>query len=292
MPTTTPQKGIHQSNAYPHHCVVMGNPIAHSKSPLIHEAFAHQVGLPLTYRRLLCADETSFVASVRAFFLGGGLGINVTLPFKECAHALCLAEGKLSAYAKAAGAVNTLMMHDGILYGDNTDGRGLVADLAAKGIDLQGKSVAILGAGGAARGSILPLLQAGATLEIFNRTLAKAQALCLEFDNCPAVPHLATPPIAKPLTAQALSGQFDLIINATSAGTTGQHLLPPDAKIKTTAAYDMMYGKDTEFLRHFADAITFDGTGMLINQAALAFELWTGIPSARLDLPSVARLIG
>lgn len=270
-----------------HHCIVIGNPIAHSKSPDIHHAFARQAGINLHYARQLCPDNMdSFTAVVQAFFAGGGLGANVTLPFKEMAYQLCMDTGILSDGARMAGAVNTLALTDGKLFGDNTDGRGLVADLLSKGAVLDGATVAILGAGGATRGAILPLLQAGAHLTIFNRTLAKAEQLVGDF--APFIRDGQTLS-ADTLSPSALTGAFDVIINATSAGTTGQALELANTDITARTAYDMMYGKDTEFLSHFRaqGAECFDGFGMLLNQAALAFELWTGVAADSLDLGAV-----
>lgn len=255
-----------------HHFIVIGNPISHSKSPQIHHAFARQVGIDIRYERQFCpADKESFKAVVEAFFNGGGRGANVTLPFKEWAYELC---DHLSDHAKSAKAVNTLMLQDGKLYGDNTDGRGLVADLMAKRVALSAKNVAIFGAGGATLGVMLPLLETGANLTIFNRTLAKAERLVDEFS-----PFLQTNQslTAETLTPDNLTGTYDIIINATSTSTTGQSLdLASTDIVCTDTAYDMMYGKPSEFLTHFSHARTFDGMGMLINQAKLAFELWTG----------------
>lgn len=256
-----------------YHFIVIGNPISHSKSPVIHTAFARSLGLDISYHRQFCpADKESFKAVVEAFFCGGGTGANITLPFKEWAYELC---DTLSSHAKSAKAVNTLAIRDGKLFGDNTDGRGLVADLTTKGVDLTSKNVAIFGAGGATLGAMLPLLQAGANITIFNRTLVKAERLVVEFS-----PFLQPNQTlcAKILTTQNLTGVYDVIINATSASTTGQSLdLAHTDIICTDTAYDMMYGKSSEFLTHFAGQVqTFDGMGMLINQAKLAFELWTG----------------
>lgn len=268
-----------------HHFIVIGNPISHSKSPLIHHEFARQLGLHVHYERQFCPnDEQSFGAVVEAFFKGGGMGANVTLPFKEVAWQLCQDEGELSNLAHMAGAVNTLAIKNGKLYGDNTDGRGLVADLLSKNINLKGATVAMLGAGGATRGAILPLLDAGANIAIFNRTPDRAIKLVSDFDA----------PSNQTLSAHALAdlgGEFDLIINATSAGTNNQSLtLPPN--LSTGHAYDMMYGKETEFLAHFrGKSICHDGMGMLIHQALLAFELWTGADVSQVDLKAVATLI-
>lgn len=257
-----------------YHFMVIGNPVAHSKSPQLHQAFAKQAGIHITYHRQFCADDfCSFLAVVESFFNGGGTGINVTVPFKEKAFHLCEAVGELSEFARMAGAVNTLAIKNGKLYGDNTDGRGLVADLLSKGVDLADKNIAILGAGGATCGAILPLLQAGVTnIAIFNRTLEKAQHLVDIFTPFATNQHL----FAKPLTTQDLTGYFDVIINATSAGTTGQCLGLEQTDMITNVAYDMMYGKQTEFLEHFNhQAVCYDGLGMLIHQGALSFKLWT-----------------
>ncbi len=260
------------------HFIVIGNPISHSKSPQIHYVFAESVGLSIRYSRQLCPDDAaSFSAVVEAFFHGGGIGANVTLPFKEIAHQLCADTGALSDDAKAAGAVNTLMMRDGALYGDNTDGRGLVADLLSQGVNLNGAKVAILGAGGATRGAILPLSAAGAKLSIFNRTVARAQKLAHDFPTADISALGLDAFIHTPM-------DFDVIINATSATTTGQAL--DFGGLSARFAYDMMYGKPSAFLSHFAalGADTSDGYGMLIQQARLAFTLWTG---AAVDLDKV-----
>lgn len=248
--------------------IVIGNPINHSKSPELHHAFAQSVNLPISYTRQYCPDDAeSFLAVVQAFFAGGGTGANVTLPFKELAYQLCQQDGKLSERAFDAKAVNTLYLQDGVLYGDNTDGIGLVQDLLTKGVMLDQAVVGIIGAGGATRGVIRPLLNAGAKIVIYNRTIDKARALVEQF----AHQHLT----AQPLDALA-DTQFDLMINATSATTHGQSLPLQNCQAKT--AYDMMYGKPSAFLAHFAaqNARCIDGLGMLVQQAALAFEIWTG----------------
>ena len=249
------------------HFIVIGNPISHSKSPDIHTAFARLVGIDISYRCQFCSDDfDSFKAVIEAFFHGGGVGANVTLPFKEMAFDICQEVGTLSEYAKNAGAVNTLALKNGTLFGDNTDGQGLVADLVNHGVDLYNKKVAILGAGGATRGVILPLVQRGARVSVFNRTPSKAHILAQNF-------------ITQGITINAhalddLTGHFDVIINATSATTTGQTLDLGD--VSADVAYDMMYGKPSAFLKHFYHAQQIDGMGMLINQARLSFELWTG----------------
>lgn len=244
-----------------YHFIVIGNPINHSKSPQIHQAFARALALDISYQRQFCPDDkASFHAVIEAFFAGGGQGANVTLPFKTWAFELC---DELSEHAQAAQAVNTLMLKNNKLYGDNTDGRGLVADLSNKNITLAKKRVAILGAGGATRGVIQPLLQAGAQVDIFNRTKQKAVALSADFDGQIGAYGL-----------DELAGDYELIINATSATTTGQTLAL--GAVQAPIAYDMMYGKPSEFLASFKTASCFDGFGMLICQAKLSFELWTG----------------
>ena len=268
------------------HFIVIGNPIAHSKSPEIHEVFANQTGCAIRYGRQYCPDDAaSFTAVVEAFFQGGGVGANVTVPFKQLAYDLCLAQGGVSEHARIAGAVNTLLLNQDMLnngaavnealYGDNTDGQGLVNHIKSLGWQLQGARVALIGAGGAARGAILPLIQAGIeTLTIANRTMSKAADLVAELSV--ASPSIDAHKITSCTTAE-LSGHFDVIINATSIGLSGE-ILPLSDNLSCNQAYDMMYGRELPFLQHFAarGAQTSDGYGMLIGQAALSFERWTG----------------
>ena len=246
---------------------VFGHPIAHSKSPQIHAAFARQTGQDMTYEAIL-APLDSFAASIAQFVAAGGRGANVTVPFKEEAFKLA---DRLSPRAQRAGAVNTLSFDaDGIL-GDNTDGAGLVADLTRNlHCAFAGKRILLLGAGGAARGVIEPLLeQQPAELVIANRTVSRAQELAELFDRG-----------VRAVGFDAADTPFDLVINATAASLAGE--LPPlSPRIFTagTLAYDMMYGRDTPFLS-FArgyGATTADGLGMLIEQAAEAFYLWRGV---------------
>jgi len=246
---------------------VFGHPIAHSKSPLIHAAFARQTAQDMTYEAIL-APLDGFAASVAAFVAAGGRGANVTVPFKEEAYRLA---SRLTPRAEHAGAVNTLVFgSDGIL-GDNTDGAGLVADLTRNlQRTLNGRRILLLGAGGAARGVIEPLLdQQPAALVIANRTVSRAQELAEQFGRG-----------VRASGFEALDGAFDLVINATAASLAGE--LPPlSPRIFTadTLAYDMMYGRDTPFLA-FAraqGAATADGLGMLVEQAAEAFHLWRGV---------------
>jgi shikimate dehydrogenase len=257
------------------HFIVIGNPIAHSKSPEIHLVFAAQAGIDIRYQRQYCPDNAdSFNAVIEAFFNGGGGGANVTVPFKQVAYDICLTRGGLSEHAKVAGAVNTLLLKDNALYGDNTDGQGLVNHIMSLGWSLKQARVAIIGAGGAARGVILPLIQAGiGQLTIANRTISKAQTLVAELSAASATINKH---VIDTCRMAELTGQFDLIINATSIGLSGE-LLPLADDLNGHYAYDMMYGRELPFLQHFAarDAQTSDGYGMLIGQAALSFERWT-----------------
>ncbi|WP_350655660.1 shikimate dehydrogenase [Psychrobacter sp. S1-30-MNA-CIBAN-0213] len=268
------------------HFIVIGNPIAHSKSPEIHQVFAAQAGIDISYQRQYCPDDNaSFGAVVKAFFNGGGVGANVTVPFKQVAYALCESQGGLSEHARVAGAVNTLLLKSdesqkdhlqkiNALYGDNTDGQGLVNHIISLGWPLAQARVAIIGAGGAARGVILPLIQAGiGQLTIANRTLNKAEVLVEELS---AASDAINKHAIETCATTELTGQFDLIINATSIGLSGD-TLPIADDLNCHYAYDMMYGRALPFLQHFAarGAQTSDGYGMLIGQAALSFERWT-----------------
>lgn len=252
------------------HYAVFGNPIAHSKSPYIHAAFARQTGQDLDYTALL-APLDGFVECVTAFRAGGGAGANVTLPFKEQAYALATCR---SARAEAAGAVNTLHFRDGQIYGDNTDGAGLVADLTRNlGVELKGRRILLLGAGGAARGVIQPLLECGpSALFIANRTPKRAVELAARFLHAGPVQGGGY---------DALSGlTYDIIINATAASLAGElPPLPEGIFAADSLAYDMMYGQDTPFLKlaRQAGARCADGLGMLVEQAAEAFFLWRGV---------------
>ena len=194
---------------------VIGNPIEQSRSPELHHAFAEKTGIDLQYsKRLVPLDD--FSDSVADFFSQGGVGMNVTVPFKEQAFAQC---GVLTERAKIAKAVNTLWMQDGVLHGDNTDGQGLVDAIRALGWNLEHSDILIIGAGGATRGVIYPLVQAGAKkIVIANRTLARAEQLVADLQA--AVPQAKLQAMA--LTD--LTGQFDLAINATSASLTGDAL--------------------------------------------------------------------
>lgn len=258
------------------HFIVIGNPIAHSKSPEIHQVFANQSGMDISYQRQYCPDAAeSFYAVIEAFFNGGGVGANITVPFKQRAYAYCQTHGGLSEHAKVAGAVNTLLIKNKVLHGDNTDGQGLVNHISSLGWPLTDARVAIIGAGGAARGIILPLIQAGiGALTMANRTVSKAESLVTELSDASSTIDSRD---INTCAINELTGNFDLIINATSIGLSGDTLLLSD-HLNSHYAYDLMYGQALPFLQHFAQrgAQTSDGYGMLIGQAALSFERWTG----------------
>jgi shikimate dehydrogenase len=252
--------------------VVMGNPIGHSKSPLIHRLFAEQTGQALDYTTLLAPLE-DFAACAREFFREGR-GANVTVPFKEDAFRLA---DSLTERAQRAGAVNTLSKQaDGRLLGDNTDGAGLVRDLTVNaGFSLEGKRILLLGAGGAVRGALEPLLaEAPSSLIIANRTVEKAELLAELFADLGPVSASGFDWLREPV---------DLIINATSASLSGD--VPPIAgsliEPGKTFCYDMMYGKEpTSFCRWAEEhgaAVVMDGLGMLAEQAGEAFFLWRGV---------------
>lgn len=254
---------------------VIGNPIAHSKSPAIHAAFAAQTGQTLSYEAIL-GPLDAFADSVRAFRDAGGRGMNVTVPFKL--EAFALAERR-SPRAQAAGAVNTLAFDAAGIFGDNTDGAGLVRDLTHNlACALAGRRILLLGAGGAARGALLPLLaESPATLTLANRTLTRAEALVADFG-----PH-ARPGQLAASSFDALAGRhFDVVINATAASLADEApALPHGLYAPGALAYDMMYGRgDTPFLgaaRRDDAARLADGLGMLVEQAAESFLLWRGV---------------
>lgn len=255
---------------------VIGNPVAHSKSPLIHAAFARQTGQTLNYEALR-APLDGFAATVEAFRRAGGRGLNVTVPFKLEAHALATTR---SPRAEAAGAVNTLAFQpDGTILGDNTDGAGLVRDLTANlGCPLAGRAILLLGAGGAARGAVLPLLgEKPARLVIANRSQDKAEGLARRF-----APDAGACALSASSFADLAGQHFDVVINATSASLgDAAPAVPPGLHAPGALAYDMMYGKgDTPFLaaaRADGAARLADGLGMLVEQAAESFQLWRGV---------------
>ncbi|HTT08968.1 MAG TPA: shikimate dehydrogenase [Gammaproteobacteria bacterium] len=271
MPTTAPWQLPAGVDCY----AVVGNPVAHSKSPRIHQAFAKQTGQSLVYLAQ-AIEPGDFVAAVAEFQRLGGKGLNVTLPFKLEAHALC---ARRSERAEQSGAVNTLWFErDGRICGDNTDGIGLMRDLTMNhGMAVAGRKVLLLGAGGAAQG-ILPALLAErpAKLTIANRTFSRARALAGR------VP-LAERGMIDVLPMEALAGRaFNLIINATAASLAGElPPLPDDVLHRGGDCYDMMYADEpTVFMQwglRYGAARSVDGLGMLVEQAAESFYLWRGI---------------
>ena len=257
---------------------VFGNPVGHSLSPRIHSLFAAQTGQDIDYQAILAGRE-AFVAAVREF-LGAGAGpargANVTVPFKEDAFRLA---ARRTPRAQAAGAVNTLSFEADAIIGDNTDGAGLVRDLEHNlDCDPTGRRILLLGAGGAARGVILPLLlESPAELVIANRTEATAVRLALEFQ--PPGRAAGVRPVGTGFAG--LSGRtFDLVINATSAGLSGAALPIPDSVFaRGCVAYEMVYGRQTPFMTEAqaTGARVADGLGMLVEQAAEAFFIWRGV---------------
>ncbi|MDG2914883.1 shikimate dehydrogenase [Bisgaard Taxon 10/6] len=251
---------------------VWGNPVKHSKSPQIHKIFAEQTQQNMEYEAIL-GDPERFEIELLSFFANGAKGCNITAPFKERAYDLA---DEYSERALAAEACNTLKRLDnGCLYADNTDGAGLVSDLARLGWLKPDQSVLILGAGGAAKGVLLPLLRARQNITVSNRTLAKAQHLVdkfLSYGNIRAV-GLSDIPRQK----------FDLVINATSLGLQGKTLnIDPEILRLAGAVYDMQYAKDkdTPFValaKSLGVQNISDGFGMLVGQAAHSFYLWRGV---------------
>jgi shikimate dehydrogenase len=251
----------------PDRYAVLGNPIGHSKSPLIHAAFARQTGQDIVYEAKL-APLDGFTQAAITFAVEGGRGANVTVPFKEEAFRLAT---QLSERAAKAEAVNTLTFKGDKILGDNTDGAGLVRDIRDNlRFDLSGKRILLMGAGGAARGVIQPLLEANpAKLTVVNRTEEKAHLLRDFFNSIETGGY-----------ADLQGRQFDLVINATSSGLSDQLPPLPDSVFADGAlAYDMMYGRETPFMRFAREhgAAVADGLGMLVEQAAEAFFIWRGV---------------
>ena len=255
---------------------VVGNPIGHSKSPFIHARFAEQTGEPIEYAHLL-APIDGFVPHVRAFIDAGGRGLNVTVPFKLEAHALAT---KLSPRAAAAGAVNTLRFEAGEIYGDNTDGFGLVRDIEVNlATPLKGARILLLGAGGAARGVVLPMLErAPHTLTIINRTAVKANELVDQFGEAAGEAGCR---LTGGGSTSTEPGAYDVIINATAGSLDAEVPECDDGAFASgTLAYDMMYGaQPTVFMQHAQTlgARAADGLGMLVEQAAESFYIWRGV---------------
>ncbi|MDQ6917491.1 MAG: shikimate dehydrogenase [Pseudomonadota bacterium] len=253
---------------------VIGNPVAHSKSPSIHEAFALQTGQDMSYERLL-APFGEFAATAQRFVAEGGRGLNVTVPFKLDAYALA---AQRSVRAQEAQACNTLAWRDGSWYADNTDGVGLMRDLTHNlGQSLSGRDILLLGAGGAARGILGPLLASmPRSVVLVNRTARRADEL--------AAAYAQRGPVASMSSPQLSGREFQVVINATSVGVSGEvpeSLWPASAFAPGAIAYDLVYADTpTPFLRwalQHGAARTADGLGMLIEQAAESFALWRGV---------------
>lgn len=250
---------------------VVGNPVSHSKSPLIHRMFAEQTGQDISYEALL-APMDGFASTIERLRREGYKGCNVTVPFKFEAYKLA---SRLSAHADMARAVNTLKFDGVAILGDNTDGAGLIRDIEHNlHISLHNRSVLLVGAGGAASGVMFPLLHTGARLTIVNRTAEKARELA-------AIASRYSDSVSGYGFDDIAEQQFDLVINATAA-SLNESILPlaPRVMESATLAYDMMYGHDTLFMKlareHGAATVT-DGLGMLVEQAAESFFIWRGI---------------
>ena len=278
----------HQEPGAPTRYAVIGSPIAHSKSPLIHSLFAEQTKQHLTYEAIEVL-EAEFVSFVNAFFESGGGGLNVTLPHKERAFALAEVT---TPRASLARAVNTLSLNKaGQLEGDNTDGAGLLNDLYLNHkVSIESKRLLILGAGGATRGvlaAIADLANKPAAITVANRTPAKATALASDFASRLAI------------TASGYDAldeqQFDVIINGTSASLGGElPPVPPSVIAPDCCCYDMMYAAEPTLFLKWAKAQgaaqAIDGLGMLVGQAALAFTRWRGIEPTTADVIQALRV--
>lgn len=249
--------------------VVIGNPIEHSLSPEIHLAFGADVGIHLSYEKLY-AETDKFESAAQAFFTNGGIGMNVTAPFKQDAFAF---SAECDAAAIAAGAVNTIHAENDAFFGYNTDGIGLVRDLERLGWDLEDSRTLILGAGGAAQGVIQPLLEAGASLTVANRTYSRAETLQKRFSAISIVAF------------DKLDGGWDIVIDATAAGWQRERLPLATWIFEDARCYDLGYSRDgqTPFVSQVEStaAEVSDGLGMLVEQAAEAFRIWHGVVPQR-----------
>lgn len=253
---------------------VIGHPVDHSLSPEIHAAFARETGEDLVYERI-DAPPDGFDAAAAGFFDAGGRGVNVTVPFKAEAYVWC---ARASERATRAGVVNTLAVgDDGVIAGDNTDGVGLVRDLGGNlGVTLAGGRLLLVGAGGAVRGVLGPLLEAGpATVTIANRTAARAHELADAFADAGAIQGAS-------FEALAGTAPFDVVVNASAASLGGAVPPLPDGVLRPGGTvYDLMYGDSARpFLdwgRAAGAATAVDGLGMLVEQAAESFRIWRGV---------------
>jgi len=262
---------------------VMGNPIGHSFSPFIHIAFAEETNQLLSYNAIL-VEAGKFPKEVSRFFTKGGKGLNVTVPFKQEAWALAQ---DLSADAEIAGAVNTLFKdQDGRLQGHNTDGIGLIRDIKHNHkSSIKGKNVIVLGAGGAARGILLPLLRENPlSICIVNRTRSKAEELAVLFSNYGKVTVCGIEDLKEKKSKPA-----DWIFNASSASLQDElPAIPASMLSHNTTCYDLMYSQEEttfcKWARQTGAGKVFDGTGMLVEQAAESFYLWRGVRPTTLSV--------
>jgi shikimate dehydrogenase len=287
LPTQgTSRTPMQASAAEPDRYAIVGHPVGHSWSPFIHGMFSKQTGQAVTYRLLDLAPER-FRAGAIEFFTTGGKGLNVTVPHKQAAAELV---NELSPVADRAQAVNTISMRGNELIGDNTDGTGLLRDLTENlGFPVAGKTILILGAGGATRGILQPLLAAApAAVLVANRTRSRGEELVRSFKDLGAVRAVGLDSIP--------DTQFDLIINATSASLSGETVaLPNETVSSATLCYDMSYGKGETPFTSWAKAAgagqAVKGWGMLVEQAAESFLIWRGVrPDTRPVLQALARL--
>ena len=249
---------------------VIGNPIKHSLSPTIHEYFAHKLNINLSYEKIF-SDVDKFELELKKFFEAGGLGCNVTLPFKREAF---LFTEEQSDVAKITGAVNTISKKNGVYFGDNTDGSGFIRDLKKNiKFDIAGKEVLILGAGGASMG-IIPniFLEKPKSLRIFNRTLENAKSLVERFSSIGNINYIEK--------SDLIESKFDLIINATSQGMNQKSFDFTNRVFNDgSILYDLSYGNASKNIKDWAienKIQFFDGLGMLIEQAADSFLIWEG----------------
>ena len=258
----------------PDRYAVIGNPVDHSRSPQIHAEFARETGQDMVYGAIPSPIE-AFEVEVRRFGSSGGRGLNVTLPFKHRAYGLAT---RRTSRAEQARAVNTLVFQGAEIVGDNTDGVGLVRDLTANlRRALRSRRILLMGAGGASWGVCGPLLDRGpAELVIANRSMEKASALADHFRAC----HANGGTVSIAAYDELRGKQFDVVVNATSAGLDGtMPELPDDLFARDAFAYDMLYGKTTPFMAFAAarGAVVADGLGMLVEQAAESFHVWRGM---------------
>jgi shikimate dehydrogenase len=276
---------------------VIGNPIEHSLSPKIHEQFAKQTQQAIHYGKLF-SELGAFKETVDLFFARGGKGLNVTVPFKSQAFELCM---HLTQRAQAAGVVNILWQVEGVYFGDNSDGIGLVRDIENAGYPFAQQRVLLIGAGGAVQGVVLPILQMKPkSIVIVNRTLDKAKAIVERFMEHANVLDIELQAIS---TEQLLEdeGGFDRMINGTSAGLNDASPLSAElieklassSEPQAALAYDMVYGKETAFLKQMKQTgfNVQDGLGMLVEQAAVSFELWRQLPENLLNTQEVLAVL-